>query len=205
MRVWEATPLTAERRLQREAAALVNGVPARLALKDEVLTYLRELPSLSEPLRQQALTLAERFQEDPWRLNQASRGVVQRPGLDAAKYQLALRQAETALRLAPPEFNFHPNFQVTTNIGIAHYRLGHYPEAMENLTRSEAYYLAQSVYKAGTPWNLAFLAMAHHQLGDKDQAQALLDRVREIIKDALHKDRPDVQSFFREAKELIEG
>jgi hypothetical protein len=135
---------------------------------------------------------------------------VERSGLDKAKYQLALRQAETALRLARPDFLFRPHFHVTTTIGIAHYRLGNYAAAVKSLTDSEDYYLASArsgrgPYKAGTPWNLAFLAMAHHQLGDKKKARDLLDRVRELTMDALHKDRPDVQSFFREAKELIEG
>jgi WD40 repeat protein/serine/threonine protein kinase/tetratricopeptide (TPR) repeat protein len=203
VRVWEATPLTAERRLQREAVNLVNRLAEEVDFKDEMRSRLRADPSLSEPLRAEALTLAEHYQDDPWRLNRGSRVVVERPGLDKAKYQLALRQAETALSLAPPGFNFHPNFYVTTNIGIAHYRLGNYREAIENLTNSEAYYTAGGPYEAGTPWNLSFLAMAHHQLGDKDKAQALLDRVREIIKDPVHKDRDDVRSFFREAVAVV--
>ena len=56
---------------------------------------------------------------------------------------------------------------------------------MEALTASEAYYAADPAYrhKAGTPWNLAFLAMAHHRLGEEEQAQALLARLRELMKD----------------------
>jgi tetratricopeptide (TPR) repeat protein len=50
---------------------------------------------------------------------------------------------------------------------------------------------------------LAFLAMAHHQLGNKKKAQDLLDRVRELIKDPQYKDRWDVQSFFREAVAVV--
>jgi WD40 repeat protein/serine/threonine protein kinase/tetratricopeptide (TPR) repeat protein len=204
VRVWEAMPLTPELRLQREGAALINRLWEEVELKDEMRARLREDASLSEPLRKQALAMAERLPEDPWRLNRASRSVVEKSGLDKAKYQLALRQAETAFRLAPPGFNFHPHFQVTTNIGIAHYRLGSYKEAIENLNRSEAYYTAGGgPYKAGTPWNLAFLAMAHHQLGDKKKAQDLLDRVRELIKDTQHKNRWDVQSFFREAVAVV--
>src|SRR5205814_1407535 len=72
-------------------------------------------------------------------------------------------------------------------------------------TDSEEWYLAQGLYKAGRPWNLAFLAMANHQLGDKKKAQVLFNRVRELSTDPLHKDRLDVQSYFREAQELIEA
>src|SRR5262249_29506634 len=138
-----------------------------------------------------------------WRLNRASRAAVERPGLDKAKYQLALQRAETALSLAPPAYNFHPNFYVTTNIGIAHYRLGNYPQAVKNLNNSEDYYTAGGPYKAGTPWNLSFLAMTHHQLGHRKKAEDLLERVRELIKDPIHTDRDDVRSFFREAVAVV--
>jgi WD40 repeat protein/serine/threonine protein kinase/tetratricopeptide (TPR) repeat protein len=203
VRVWEATPLTSELRLRRQAVNLVSRLAEEVDLKDEMRDRLHADRSLSEPLRAEALTLAERHQDDPWRLNRASCFVVRESGLGKAKYQLALRQAETAFRLAPPGYNFHPFFQVTTNIGIAHYRLGNYREAVRNLTLSEDYYTtAFSEYKAGTPWNLAFLAMAHHQLGGKDKAQALLDRVHSS-KTPFDKGRWDVQSFFREAVAVV--
>jgi hypothetical protein len=51
--------------------------------------------------------------------------------------------------------------------------------------------------------NLAFLAMAHHQLGDKDQAQALLERLRVLAKFPYWQNRPDAQAFWREAEALL--
>src|SRR5262249_41961758 len=63
IRLWEATPLTPERRLRRDAATLVNDLPTSLGFKDEMLAYLRTLPSVSEPLREHALSMAERLQE----------------------------------------------------------------------------------------------------------------------------------------------
>jgi WD40 repeat protein len=168
IRLWEATPLTPERRLQREAAAVVNDLPTDLGFKNEILAYLRTLPSLSEPLRQHALAMAEGLPEDPWRLNRASNEVVRRPGLDAAHYRLALRRGEAARDLSHPGFYFRP-YHANTQIGIAHYRLGEYREAVKALIASEAYYAADRyyLYTTGTPWNLAFLAMAHHQLGER--------------------------------------
>ena len=164
--VWGAPPRTdEERKLRREAAALVNELPAELGFKDEILAYLRTRDSLSEPLRQHALTMAGYLQEEPFRLNVASSELARRPGQDAARYRLALRQAEAARDLAPPGFVSNPYYRPNTQVGIAHYRLGEYREAVEALTASEASYAAANVYKSGTPWNLAFLAMAHHRLG----------------------------------------
>jgi WD40 repeat protein/tetratricopeptide (TPR) repeat protein len=203
VRLWEATPLTPERRLQREAAALVNDLPTDLGFKDEILTYLRTLPSLSEPVRQHALTMAERLQEESWRLNRASYEVARKPGLDAAQYRLALRRGEAARDLSHPGFSFDP-YHPTTSIGIAHYRLGEYREAVDALTSAEAYYAARSPgRKDGWPLNLAFLVMVRHRLGEEEKAQAALVRLHSVMKDPYWASRDDIHASMREAEELI--
>jgi hypothetical protein len=205
--VWGAPPPTEEeRRHRREAADQVDKLPATLGFKDEILTYLRTLAALSEPVRERALTMVERLPEDPWRLNRASYQAVRQPGLDAARYQLALRQAEAARDLAPAGFLSTPFYVPSTQIGIAHYRLREFREAVEALTASEAYFAAASPrFKAGTPWNLAFLVMAHHRLGEEEKARALLARLQGLMKDPDWASRGDHRMFVREAVELIEG
>jgi WD40 repeat protein/tRNA A-37 threonylcarbamoyl transferase component Bud32/tetratricopeptide (TPR) repeat protein len=204
IRLWEAAPPTPERRLQREAAALVNDLPTALGFKAEILAYLRTLPSLSDEVRTHALNMADRLPEDPWRLNHASFEVLRQSGLDAAQYRHALRQAEAARDLAHPGSTFDPDYHANTSIGIAHYRLGEFRQAVEALTASEAYYrAASSRYEVGTPWNLAFLFMAHHQLGEKDTAQPLLARLRTLMKDPSWAATAVLRTFLREAEELI--
>jgi WD40 repeat protein/serine/threonine protein kinase len=204
IRLWEATPLTPERRLRREAAALMNDLPTDLVLKDEILAYLRSLPSLSEPLRQQALIMAEGLPEDPWRLNLASVHVAMQPGLDAAQYRLALRRGEAARDLAYPGFLFERHHHAMTSIGIAHYRLGEYREAVQALTSSEAYYAARSpAHKYGMPLNLAFLVMAQHRLGEETTALATLARLHSRMNDPAWASRDDLRTFMREAEDLI--
>jgi hypothetical protein len=205
--VWGGPPATEEEgRLRREAADLVDMLPADLGFKDEILFHLCTLPTLSEPVREHALAMVEHLPEDPYRLNRASYLIVRQPGLDAARYQLALRQAEAARDLAPPGFYHSPGYRPITQIGIAHYRLGEYREAVEALTASEADHAAANVqYKAGTPFNLAFLAMAHHRLGEKETARALLARLREVMKDPVWARPGSHQAFLREAEALIEG
>ena len=61
----------------------------------------QSLAALSESVRKQALALAERYSDDPNRLNDASAAVVRRGNAAAAAYRLALRQAEAACRLSP--------------------------------------------------------------------------------------------------------
>jgi hypothetical protein len=203
VKIWEVTPLTPKLRLQRQAAALVNRLSAELGLKEAVIEQLQSDATLDEALRQQALAMADCFREDPWRLNQLGYFTLRHPGADTAKYRLALRQAEAALRLAPAEYGFSPIYHPWTQIGIAQYRLGQYREAVESLTRSESHYSATPALKTGTPWNLAFLAMSHHQLGENDKAQALLARLREILKEPRWVNNVDAQPFLREAEALL--
>jgi tetratricopeptide (TPR) repeat protein len=205
VRLWEATPPTAEVRRRREAAAVVNRLGEEVALKEEMLPRVRADPSLTEELRQEALTLVEGHQEDPRALNQASYRIVRQPGADVAKYRLALRQAQAA-RLAPRGYNFLPNYPPATHIGLAQYRLGRYREAIDCLTAAEAEDMYQRPdFRDGVWWHLAFQAMAYHQLDDKDKARTLLGRVRQILKDPVWGRNADLQPFLREVEELIEG
>jgi tetratricopeptide (TPR) repeat protein len=202
---WGAPPLTEEkRRLWREVVAVVNDPPADLGFKDEIVAQLRSLPSLSEPFREYASNVVERLPEDPWRLNRASTRIVARSGRDAAMYQRALRQAEAALRLAPPEnrVSLPSNFRPEVVAGIAHYHLGHYRECEETLRSADALYQEQSKLSSG-PRLLSFLARAYYQLGQKEEAQNTLARLRQVMKDpAWSSDSP---TYLREAAELIEG
>jgi tetratricopeptide (TPR) repeat protein len=212
--VWDTTPLTPAERLRREAMTVVNRLAEEVALKEEMLTQIRNDASLGEPLWQLALKLAARHREDPSQLNGAALRIVNQPGLDAAKYRLALRQAEAALRLASPEYYFYGTDRPRTVFGIAQYRLGHYREALESLKRAQDEHEARAksspsllsfASKEFPPWNHAIMAMAYFQLGEQDQARALFGRLREIMKDPYWGGNPSAQGFLREAEMLIEG
>ena len=55
------------------------------------------------------------------------------------------------------------------------------------------------------PGDLAFLAMAQQQLGQRDAARATFTRLRELMQKPPFKDNAEAQSFLREAETLIEG
>jgi hypothetical protein len=77
-----------------------------------------------------------------------------------------------------------------------------YREALETLTRSD-----QDRAAAGDadPAGLAFLGMARYRLGRKDDAQAILGRLRDLLKQPARGDREEAVAFRREAERLIAG
>jgi WD40 repeat protein len=176
--------------VRAEAARVVGPLFAKPLRRREVLATLRAGASLSSPVRQEALMLAETFPEDAYALNTASWAVVRRPGADASAYRRALGQAETASGLAPNNA-IHLN-----TLGVAYYRVGRYQEAIHTLGRS-------ANLRKELPPDLAFLAMSQHQLGQKKQARDTLARLREAMKQTRWAKDAEAQGFLREAEEVL--
>jgi WD40 repeat protein len=65
VKVWEADAPTPELLLRRTASRLVRNLYVRLRVKDEVIAHLRRDATLSEPLRREALSCAERYPDRP--------------------------------------------------------------------------------------------------------------------------------------------
>jgi uncharacterized protein HemY len=143
--------------------------------------------------------MAERFppQATPEALNNASWAVVRRPDVDAAAYQLALRQAEAARRQMPNDGN------LLNTLGVGQYRLNQYPEALATLTGSAK--LNAPRYKGPHPADLAFLAMTYHRLGQPKQAWATLGQLRDRMKEPNFAKNEECQEFLREAAALLES
>jgi WD40 repeat protein/serine/threonine protein kinase len=186
----------AEVRLAHEAERLVEALYAQALFRPEVLARLRADATLSQPMRDQALALAEHVAENPESLAQAGRAVVRRADAEPSAYRLALQQAEAACRLIPDEADF------LTALGMAYYRLGRDPEAVAALERADRlhreYWNGQS-----SPADLAFLALARHRCGDAEQARALLGHLRETMKNPLWARDGRLQNHLHEA-EVIE-
>jgi tetratricopeptide (TPR) repeat protein len=180
----------------QEAERLVESLYAQAMFRPEVLASLRRDASLSEPVRNQALTVAELVAENPDSLGRASWAVVQQPDAEPAAYRLALRQAEAACRLIPDEADH------LLTLGVARYRVGQYREAVAALTQADRLHRD---YWSGMsyPGDLAFLALARHRCDETDQARAVLGRLREAMKSPQWAGHGLLQGFLREA-EVIE-
>jgi Flp pilus assembly protein TadD len=199
IKIWEATPLTPELRQKRHAAALINRNTAEGLTRDETIERLRSDPTLGEPLRKEALSLAGRIRDDPQRLFAMATAVIGRTGASADQYAQALRRAEHAARLEPTNANY------LTMRGMGQYRVGRYAQAEVILKKTDAVFAAQLAKQGGgVPWNLAFLAMTYERLGKHDEAKATLDRLRECMKHPAWARTELYQSMLREAEALIE-
>ena len=175
-------------------------LPGRTPLPEEVAAAVRRDPTITEAVRQQALAWVEpcwriRVRAETARnanaLNYASAVVVVNPRADASAYRRALRQAEAACAAAPGHVEY------LNTLGIAYYRVGKYQEAVDTLGR------CNKLRKESFPEDLTFLAMAQHQLGQEEQAQATLDRLREVMKQPRWALDSEAQGFLREAEELL--
>jgi Tfp pilus assembly protein PilF len=139
------------------------------------------------------LALADQMPESPSRLNDVSWAVASQRGAPPEAYRLALRQAEAASKLAPT------NGDLLNTLGVAQYRAGHYREAVATLTQSDRINSAGA--RGPQPADLAFLALAHHRLGEPDQARSALGRLRASMKKPEHASTSEAQMFQSEAEE----
>jgi hypothetical protein len=195
VRVWEASPVPADVSRRRGVVSDVHALFAGGLLREEVLAALRKDPTLNEADREFALQVAQTHSEDANALNEAAWAVVKSRDAGKDAYTVALRRAEAAVRLAPG------HGKILNTLGVAHYRLGDHAKALETLEQSRQLNAAISPL----PADLAFLALAHQQLGHKGQAQATLARLREVMKQPAWEKNADAQDFLREAEGLIEG
>ena len=83
------------------------------------------------------------------------------------------------------------------------YRLGQFDEAVAALVLADENHVKK--YGRGIPPDVAYLAMAHHQLDNEAEARAALERCRELIQlqgeDQFEKDN---LQYLAEAEQLIE-
>jgi WD40 repeat protein/tRNA A-37 threonylcarbamoyl transferase component Bud32 len=193
--VLDATPTTAELLVRREAYRLVQSLFDQLVTKSAVLDYLGGNAVLSRPLREEARARAERYLQNPEVLNERSWSVVGKPGQSKAAYQRALLQAEEACRVDPG------NGELLNTLGVARYRAGQYPAALESLTESDRIQSAR--YKGSHPADLTFLAMTCHALGQKEKAEAFLGRLRDTMKQTRWAKDTEAQGFLQEAEALF--
>jgi tetratricopeptide (TPR) repeat protein len=193
--VWDARPLTDELRLELVAVNQVESLFAEHVHKKNAVHALQTDPVISDALRKRSLELAEQRHVNPNDLNDRSWSLAKLPGSPGDQYQSAIRYAEAACELSPE------NGMFLNTLGVARYRAGKYAEAVETLTRADA--LNARAFGGSLPADVAFLAMAHHQLGHVEQAGKFLEQLRQAIETDRWKADAESQAFFKEAVDLI--
>jgi len=192
--LWETrvSPVIQER---RAAHQLVAGFFRQMGLRADVLERLRTLPGMSPSRRQEAITVAQAYPENPLALNELAWDLVQLPGREMSGYRKALRYSEEACQLEPT------NGVYLNTLGVAYYRVGNSEKALETLLRSNP--INRTRFQGSIPSDLAFLAMTQHQLGHAKEAQAEFQRLREEMKNPRWAQDAEAQGFLREAEALL--
>ncbi len=129
-------------------------------------------------------------------LNSASWEVVRSPGKQPQAYRDALVKAEKASELEPANSN------ILNTLGVACYRTGAYARAVEILERTLP--LNEKQHGSAQPADLAFLAMAHQQLGHTELAGKYLERLHLQVKKIKGAIADESLAFLQEAEDLIE-
>jgi tetratricopeptide (TPR) repeat protein len=168
---------------------------AQIPLRADVLERLRTLPGLSPSRRQEVLAVAQMYPENPNELNELAWQLVKPPGGEMSDHRKALRYTEEACQLEPENGVF------LTTLGAAYYRVGNYEKALDVISRSNRINSLRD--KGPDPADLAFLAMAHRQLGHAREAEAGLQLLRERMKDPRWARDSQAPGFLREAEELL--
>jgi len=104
--------------------------------------------------------------------------------------ELAVEFARKAVELASEDGN------VWSTLGVAQYRAGDWKESINALQKSK------DLRKGGDSVDWFFLAMAHGQLGHKDEARRSYDRAVAWM-DRNNPDDEDLRRFRTEAAELL--
>ena len=113
----------------------------------------------------------------------------------AAEYETALRGAEMFLAVRSGTFD------VVNIAGALQYRLGRYEEALKTFARAEEFRLPE--HEGDSLVEVAFGAMAHYQLGHRDDARTALARLRHAIQAREGMDNEDNQTLLAETEALI--
>jgi tetratricopeptide (TPR) repeat protein len=195
VRVWEASPVPAEVSRRRALVSDVHALFTELLWREQVLAALRKDPTLNQADREFAIQVAQTHSEDAHAWEEAAWAVVKSRDAGTDAYREARRRAEAAVRLVPGDGN------MLLTLGAAQYRLGDYANALDTLEHAEKLIEPDSL----RPSILTFLALAHYQLGHKEQAQATLGRLQKAMKQPKWTRNADAQSYLREAEELIGG
>jgi Flp pilus assembly protein TadD len=186
----DARPLTDQLRKKRDAQNLVAHFVRLPLLKNEILDQIKKMNTISEPLRQEALTLATSLEPQSAVLAIAAWDIVQFADRSEDQYRRAYQWMEEANQVPLKDGT------VLSVLGLALYRLGRFEEAITNL--ESAYKINTSGYYSEPLTDLICMAMAQHRLGRTEEARKTLAQSREgrgLVPPHL----------VREAEALIEG
>jgi tetratricopeptide (TPR) repeat protein len=113
----------------------------------------------------------------------------------------ANRNPQIALRLAKKAVQIESrNWSYQNTLGVVQYRAGLYEQALATLTKVDN--IRKASNNESHPVDIAFIAMALHQLGRNQEAQTSLNRLREMFENDRY--APE-EHYLYEAEQLFAG
>jgi WD40 repeat protein/serine/threonine protein kinase len=177
---------------QLDVLLQITKLQARSKLREDQIAYIKNDAKLDAGLRQAMLFYLSSIPDSPDQLNAESFQVVKSPDSKPESYRQALRQVQTATRMAPWRYDY------LMTLAIAQYRAGDYSSVLGTLEQWEKLY-----YWYAPANGLAFKAMTFFKLGRVDEASQALEQLRSLISNSDQAPDPDLQGFLREAEALI--
>ena len=193
--LWETASVSPEVQNRRAINQMVADLFGQMHLRADVVERLRTLPGMSPSRMHEVLAVAQTYPENADELNKLAWDLVKPPGGEMSGHRRALRYSEEVCQLEPDNGDF------LNTLGVAYYRMGNFEKALDVLAHSDKINAVK--HKGSRPKDLAFLAMAHQQLGHAKEAEAKLELLRERMKDPRFATDAGAQVFLREAEELL--
>jgi WD40 repeat protein len=177
-----------------EAESLVQSLFNKLHFANDVAERLRTDPSLNDSIRKNALLRVQQEGEhDPAGHIQGAWEAAKAPGAARAVYELALRRARVACKLAPW------NWEAFNSQGAAQYRLGAYRDALSSLFHAAELRVRPSIT------NLAFQTLTYHVLGESTKARSALAEAKRLLERPDTMMEPELVALVLEAGAAVEG
>jgi tetratricopeptide (TPR) repeat protein len=183
--------------LERRLATLGEDHPDTLQSMNNVAVACSALGQHAEALRFHEQTLALReaklgreHLDTPKSMNAVAWILANCPDRTLRNPSRALELTKQATELAPKKGDYW------NTLGTAYYRVGDWNNAIETLSKS------LELRKGGDGTDWFFLAMAHWQLGDRDQGRKWYDKAVEWMEKKKPRDE-ELGQFRAEAAELL--
>ena len=161
-------------RSPNDMAAIVRALYLILPNEQAVVAHLTNDPCLRNNQRTEALAIARSEPAVAELLNDASWYIVRSKECSQSACQRSFELAVEAYRLAPNDG------RILNTVGVAQYRLGHYPEALRVLGKS---YEMNKIAFQELPADVAFLTMCYAQMGLFKQAKEEHAKLKRLMQE----------------------